>query len=175
MPSLDVVRESAMATDLHQEIEALPMRYDSELGERGVNLSGGQKQRLTLARAIIRKTPVVIFDDSLSSVDAETEHRLVEQLEKTVEDRHHGGRTTIIISHRLASLKSAQRVVVFKNGEIEAVGNQEELLETSPTYQKLFGLQTYQKGSEENESHPMVLRSPSLSPKAHKIKQSRPL
>ena len=128
MPSLDVVRESAMATDLHQEIEALPMRYDSELGERGVNLSGGQKQRLTLARAIIRKTPVVIFDDSLSSVDAETEHRLVEQLEKTVEDRHHGGRTTIIISHRLASLKSAQRVVVFKNGEIEAVGNQEELL-----------------------------------------------
>ncbi len=141
MPTVEAIQESARAVELHGEIEALPFGYGSELGERGVNLSGGQKQRLTLARAIIRNSPVIILDDSLSAVDHETEKLLLERLKRSIHQRMESQQTTIIISHRLASLKLAHRIVVFDQGKIEAVGTHEELLESSPFYRRLEELQ----------------------------------
>lgn len=140
-PPIEQIKASAQLVDLHEEIEDFPDQYQSELGERGVNLSGGQKQRMTLARALIRKSPLVILDDSLSAVDAETEKRLISQLEKTVNQRTQRAQTTLIVTHRLASLRLAHRIVVFNQGEVEAIGLESELLEKSPTYKKIHQLQ----------------------------------
>lgn len=131
------VKHFASVVNIDSEIEALPTGYESLLGERGVNLSGGQKQRLTIARALIRNSQFVILDDSLSAVDGKTEKLIVEQLKGALDRR-----TVLIVSHRLATLRHADRIFVLNNGTIEAVGKHDELLKTSVTYKELNTLQS---------------------------------
>ncbi len=130
------VREAAENVRLDQEIEAWPNSYEALVGERGVNLSGGQKQRMTLARAMIREAPLVILDDSLSAIDAKTEEAILgnlrDELKKT---------TSIIVSHRLNSVREADLILVLQQGKVEALGRHEELVRTSRTYQILHEMQ----------------------------------
>lgn len=126
---------------VHDEIMRMPEGFASQLGERGINLSGGQKQRLSMARALIRKSPVVIFDDSLSAVDANTEKQIVSELKKNISRKDGLLKTTIIVSHRLSAVQWADKILVLNDGEVEAMGTHSQLLETSSTYQNLYLLQ----------------------------------
>ena len=114
----------------------MPDRYETLLGERGLNISGGQKQRLSLARAMIRNPQLLILDDSLSAVDAETAEEITQNMKST-----NINRTTITVSHRLSVIKNSDRVNVLNNGQIEAIGTEVELLAIRPTYRKLHQLQ----------------------------------
>ncbi len=138
--TMDEVVQTSEMVRLDEEIQNIPGKYDSYLGERGVNLSGGQRQRLTLARAMMKNSEIIIFDDSLSAVDAKTEAYILENLRsRSGSDK---GQTTIIISHRIASLKWADQILVLDQGQVEAIGTHDELLKTSPTYLKLFEMQS---------------------------------
>jgi len=139
---MEPVRDVTQVVNIDREIEILPEGYSAFLGERGVNLSGGQKQRLTIARALIRKSPVVILDDSLSAVDGSTEQNIVRSLRDALAQRHDRHQTTILVSHRLATLQHADRIVVLNQGRIEGIGTHQELLLTSETYRRLNELQT---------------------------------
>ena len=122
--------------DLNKEIDALPHGYDSQLGERGINLSGGQKQRLTIARGLILKTPVLVLDDSLSAVDTRTEKAIEAELAKS-----HSTMSRIIVAHRLSSLKGVDKLLILKDGQVEAHGSYEKVLGSSPTFQKIVQIQ----------------------------------
>jgi ATP-binding cassette subfamily B protein len=101
-----------------------------------VNLSGGQKQRMTLARALVRGAGLVILDDSLSAVDAKTEESILKHLSVDLEHT-----TAIVVSHRLASVRGFDRILVLNNGRIESAGKHDELVLTSPTYRALYEMQ----------------------------------
>ncbi|WP_413586506.1 ABC transporter ATP-binding protein [Bdellovibrio sp. HCB274] len=122
--------------DLTREIQSLPHQFESQLGERGVNLSGGQKQRLTIARGLIMKTPVLILDDSLSAVDTRTEKAIEQELGK-----NQGSMSRIIVAHRLSSLKTVDRLLILRDGQVEALGTYDEVLKISPTFQKTVSIQ----------------------------------
>lgn len=132
----DEVQRMTGIVDLTHEINSLPHKFDSQLGERGVNLSGGQKQRLTIARGIIMQTPVLVLDDSLSAVDTNTERAIEQELRKS-----HSTMSRIIVAHRLSSLKSVDRILILKEGQVEACGSFEEVLAASPTFQKIVDIQ----------------------------------
>ncbi|WP_413560095.1 ABC transporter ATP-binding protein [Bdellovibrio sp. HCB209] len=131
----DILRMTE-TVDLTREIQSLPHQFDSQLGERGVNLSGGQKQRLTIARGLIMKTPVLILDDSLSAVDTRTEKAIENELSK---DK--GSMSRIIVAHRLSSLKTVDKLLILRDGEVEALGTYDEVLKVSPTFQKTVSIQ----------------------------------
>jgi ATP-binding cassette subfamily B multidrug efflux pump len=133
---INAVKSAVSHVNMDVEIEAIPGGFDAYLGERGVNLSGGQKQRLTIARALIRKSQLVLLDDSLSAVDGRTEKKITEALMSATQSQ-----TVILVSHRLATLRHADRIVVLNRGRIEKIGTHEELLETSETYRRLHVLQ----------------------------------
>ncbi len=133
----DRVQEWAKLVDIDREIETLPEKFDSQLGERGVNLSGGQKQRLTIARGLMVRAPFVMLDDSLSAVDTKTEKAIQERL-NAVSGRQ---QTKLIVSHRLSSIQNADKIIVLKDGQIEAIGTHSELLKRSETYIKLAEIQ----------------------------------
>lgn len=133
---LDDVRDAAGHVRLDQEIETWPGNYDALVGERGVNLSGGQKQRMTLARALVRGAGLVILDDALSAVDAKTEESILSHLQDELKRT-----TSIVVSHRLASVRGADQILVLHNGKVEATGRHEELLRTCSAYQSLHEMQ----------------------------------
>jgi ATP-binding cassette subfamily B multidrug efflux pump len=130
------VRRMTEIVDLHNEIQSLPSQYESQLGERGVNLSGGQKQRLTIARGLIMKTPVLILDDSLSAVDTRTEKSIESELRQS-----RSTLTRIIVAHRLSSLRHADKILILKDGAVEAFGTFAECLQKSPTLQTIVRIQ----------------------------------
>jgi len=130
------VEAAARAAAAHDFIMALPQGYDSYLGERGVMLSGGQKQRVAIARAILRDAPILLLDEATSALDAESERLVqaaVEQLAK--------GRTTLVVAHRLATVKRADRIVVFEQGRIVAQGKHDALVAEGGLYARLARLQ----------------------------------
>jgi len=133
------LEQIARIVDLDKEISLMPEQYNTVVGERGINLSGGQRQRIAIARALIRNSPLVILDDSLSAVDAKTESLILTTLKNVLRQRKQGA--AIIISHRLQSLMWADKILVMSDGLIEALGSHDELLRISPTYQKLHALQ----------------------------------
>ena len=130
---LERVTDAARIAQMHDFIESLPKQFDSPIGERGVSLSGGQKQRLSIARTILRDPPVLILDDSTSSIDAYTEHRLQEAMEAVLQ-----GRTTFIITHRLSAIRKADMILVFQGGQIVERGVHDELMALDGLYRDLY-------------------------------------
>ncbi|MBN2048468.1 MAG: ABC transporter ATP-binding protein [Anaerolineaceae bacterium] len=127
---------AAKAANAHQFITELPEGYDTLIGERGVKLSGGQKQRLSIARAVLKNAPILILDEATSSVDTETELLIQQALERLM-----SGRTTIIIAHRLSTVRNADQIVVLEGDNIKEMGNHEELMEKQGLYHKLYTIQ----------------------------------
>ena len=130
------VEEAAKAAQLHDFIISLPEGYDTQVGERGVTLSGGQRQRLAIARTLLMNPPVLIMDDSTSSVDVETEDLIRKALHQVMENR-----TTFIIAHRVSSVKGADLILVLKDGEIAAQGAHKELIARDGFYKQIYELQ----------------------------------
>lgn len=128
---------AAKAANAHDFIKDLPQGYDTLIGERGVKLSGGQKQRLSIARAILKDAPILILDEATSSVDTETEMLIQEALEHLMQ-----GRTTIIIAHRLSTVRNADQIVVLEEKSIREMGSHEELLGLNDgLYRRLYTVQ----------------------------------
>ncbi len=131
----DIVQASKDAHVYHN-IKDFPNGMETVLGERGITLSGGQKQRITLARALIRQPQILILDDSLSAVDTKTEDEILSNLKRVMENR-----TSIIISHRVSSIKMADKIVVLENGTIVEQGTHETLLQNEGVYKDLYEMQ----------------------------------
>ncbi|MHC4973247.1 MAG: ABC transporter ATP-binding protein [Planctomycetota bacterium] len=132
----DEIAASASAADIHGSIQEFEKGYDTLVGERGVTLSGGQRQRVALARALLKDAPILVLDDALSSVDTETEGRILEAL------RHRRGRrTTILIAHRLSSVRHADRILVLDQGAVVQAGTHGALLKEDGPYRRLWRIQ----------------------------------
>ena len=130
------VEEAAKAAAAHAFLMALPQGYDTYVGERGLMLSGGQKQRIAIARAILRDAPILLLDEATSALDAESERAVQEAV-----TRLSAGRTTLIVAHRLATVKQADRILVFENGRIVAEGTHDSLVAQGGLYARLARLQ----------------------------------
>jgi ATP-binding cassette, subfamily B, bacterial len=134
--SLERVEAAAVAAHAHKFISALPEGYETRLGERGVTLSGGQRQRIALARALLRDSPILLLDEATSSLDAESEQEVQKALEEVMV-----GRTTLVIAHRLATVKQADRIIVIEDGRIVETGNHRTLSQAGGLYGRLAELQ----------------------------------
>jgi subfamily B ATP-binding cassette protein MsbA len=133
---LKLVEAAARNALAHDFIMGMPQGYDTVIGEKGFRLSGGERQRLAIARAILKNAPVLILDEATSSLDAESESLVQAALANLMQNR-----TVLVIAHRLGTIRRANRIAVLEEGRITAIGPHEELLTTSPTYQRLYQLQ----------------------------------
>ncbi len=131
--TLDEVARAAEAANMAGDIEAFPEKYETMVGERGITLSGGQKQRTAIARALIRNPRILILDDALSSVDTYTEEKILNHLREVMQ-----GRTTIFISHRVSTVRNADRIAVLHGGQIVELGSHDELLARNGYYTDLY-------------------------------------
>ncbi len=134
--------EAAKNAAVHRNIKGFSKGYDTVLGERGITLSGGQKQRVSIARAIIHDPKILLFDDSLSAVDTETEEEILNNLFKISKDK-----TTIVVSHRISSVKNADKIIILEAGEVVQRGTHQELLNTKGYYKELYMKQLSEKES----------------------------
>ncbi len=141
--SEDEIFTAAKEAQAHDFISKLPNRFNSEVGERGVQLSGGERQRVAIARAFLANPKILILDDSTSAIDSETEDKIQKAINRILKER-----TTILITHRLSQIRWADLIIVLKNGRMEALGTHEELLKTSEEYQKIF-IKRFDKNVEE--------------------------
>jgi ATP-binding cassette subfamily B protein len=139
--SFEMVRDACAAAHALEFIERLPQGFDTDLGERGVKLSGGQRQRISIARAILADRPILLLDEATSSLDAESERQVAQALERLAR-----GRTTLVIAHRLATVRHADRIIVLDRGRIHAVGTHQELLRANGLYAHLARLQFVAEG-----------------------------
>jgi ATP-binding cassette subfamily B protein len=136
----DEVIEAAKNAKVHKNIIGFSKGYDTVLGERGITLSGGQKQRVSIARAIIKKPEILLFDDCLSAVDTETEEKILKNLVRLTKDK-----TTIIVSHRVSSAKNADQIIVLEDGKVIQTGNHENLINVDGYYKELYTKQLSEK------------------------------
>jgi ATP-binding cassette subfamily B protein len=132
----DAVRQAARAAHADGFLSALPEGYRTMIGERGVTLSGGQRQRLAIARAVLRNAPVLLLDEATSALDAESETAIQAALETLMQ-----GRTTLVIAHRLATIRSADRIIVMDQGRIVEEGTHRTLIARGGLYARLAELQ----------------------------------
>ncbi|MGB7025361.1 MAG: ABC transporter ATP-binding protein, partial [Candidatus Acidiferrales bacterium] len=129
----EAVEDASSIANISADISDFPGRYETLVGERGITLSGGQKQRTTLARALIRDPKILILDDAFSSVDTDTEEKILQKLEDVLKKR-----TTILISHRCSTVREADQIVVLHKGQIIEKGTHEELLGIGGYYAELY-------------------------------------
>lgn len=134
--SEEQLQRAAEAASIAREIEDFPEKYDTVVGERGITLSGGQKQRTAIARALIRDPRILVLDDALSSVDTHTEDKILNYLREVMQ-----GRTTIFISHRVSTVRNADRIAVLHGGRIVELGTHDELIERNGYYTDLYNKQ----------------------------------
>ena len=132
----DVLSASRIAS-LDHAVSHFKEGYETFVGERGVTLSGGQKQRTAIAQMIIRHAPIMVFDDSLSAVDAETDATIRKRLKENIAES-----TVILIAHRITTLMDADEIIVLDNGRIAECGNHKELMEKNGIYRKIYDLQS---------------------------------
>ena len=130
------VRQAATLAAADEFIRELPEGYATYLGERGTRLSGGQRQRMAIARAILKDPPILLLDEATSSLDAESEQLVQRALESLMRNR-----TTLVIAHRLATVKKVDRIVVMQQGRVQAVGTHQQLIDSNPLYARLAELQ----------------------------------
>ena len=130
------VEQAAIAAAAHDFIVHLPDGYDTFLGEKGMRLSGGQRQRIAIARAILKDPPILLLDEATSSLDSESERLVQAALEGLMEDR-----TTIIIAHRLSTVKKADRILVMDQGRIVDDGTHQELMRRCDLYHEMYSAQ----------------------------------
>lgn len=128
---------AAKQVDLHHFIEQLPEKYDSIVGERGIKLSGGQKQRISIARAILKDSPILILDEATSAVDSRTEQIIQDQIQRLSKTR-----TCIIIAHRLSTIQHADQIILLQDGSIKEHGNHDKLMKEDGMYAKMFRMQS---------------------------------
>jgi subfamily B ATP-binding cassette protein MsbA len=132
----DEIEEVAKKSFASEFIEKLPNKYDTVIGENGTRLSGGEKQRLSIARAMLKKSPIILLDEATSSLDADTESKIQEAINLLTR-----GRTTIVIAHRLSTILNSDKIYVIDNGEIVDSGKHLDLLKTSKIYQNFYDKQ----------------------------------
>lgn len=142
----DKVFEAARIASIHEDINSFEEKYETQVGERGVSLSGGQKQRMAIARTIINESPIVIFDDSLSAVDTETDVAI----RKALSTRKNKA-TTIIISHRISTVSQADMILVIDKGQIVQRGTHKELIQEEGLYKRVYTIQSSFEDSMDNE------------------------
>ena len=130
------VINAAKKANIHDFITSLENGYDTLLGERGVRLSSGEKQRIAIARAFLKDTPLIIFDEATSALDRRNEIAIQNSFNQLK-----AGKTTLVIAHRLETIKTAEQILVIKDGYIQGMGTHQELLEKSNFYQKLMSIQ----------------------------------
>jgi len=140
--TMDEVRAACEAAHAIEFIEKLPQGFDTDLGERGVRLSGGQRQRLSIARALLADRPILLLDEATSSLDAESERQVAAALESLSR-----GRTTLVIAHRLATVRNADRILVLDRGQLHSTGTHDELLRADGLYAHLARLQFMHEGA----------------------------
>ena len=133
MPCWYCCKEACKIACLEEFIENLPDKYDTIIGEGGVNLSGGQKQRLAIARALIQKTKIILFDEATSALDNETQSSIQNAIDNMKNDY-----TILIIAHRLSTIINCDRIMLLDNGKIISEGTHKELLKKSKDYKKLY-------------------------------------
>ena len=127
------IEEAAKYSYANEFIDKLPSKYDTIIGENGVRLSGGEKQRLSIARAILKKSPIILLDEATSSLDAETESKIQKAINFLTKNR-----TTIVIAHRLSTILNSDKIYVIDNGKIISEGNHKELLLNSTVYKNFY-------------------------------------
>ena len=120
----------------HDFIENLPQSYETIIGENGIRLSGGQKQRISIARAILKDSPIILLDEATSSLDADSEEKVQNAIKNLTENK-----TTLVIAHRLSTIIRADKIIVLKQGEIVETGKHKDLLKNSIIYKNLYSKQ----------------------------------
>jgi len=128
----NLIEQMAKYSDVHDNIIDFPNQYETMVGERGVTLSGGQKQRISIARALMKKPRILIMDDSFSAVDTKTEESILKNIEEFRQNQ-----TIIIITHRISTIKGADKIILIDDGEIKAIGTHDELFATNKMYQDI--------------------------------------
>ena len=131
--SHDEIKEATKLSFANEFIEKLPNKYDTLIGENGIRLSGGEKQRLSIARAILKKSPIILLDEATSSLDAETENKIQEAINFLTK-----GRTTIVIAHRLSTILNADKIYVIDKGLVVGEGKHKDLVITSNIYKNFY-------------------------------------
>jgi len=131
--SMEEIISAAKQSYADEFINQLPNKYDTIIGENGVRLSGGEKQRLSIARALLKESPIILLDEATSSLDADTEHKIQKAIAYLVQ-----GRTTIVIAHRLSTIINSEKIIVLNSGKIENEGSHEELLKKSDIYKNFY-------------------------------------
>lgn len=140
------IEYAAKMADVHDNIVDFPLQYKSVLGERGVTVSGGQKQRISIARALMKNAPILILDDSVSAVDVKTEKAILENLAAM-----RGGKTTILIAHRISTIEDMDKIIFIDNGRVVAIGRHEELLAGCEEYKNMVDLQKLDEAVDEKK------------------------
>jgi subfamily B ATP-binding cassette protein MsbA len=130
------IEEAAKHSFAHEFIEKLPNKYETIIGENGIRLSGGEKQRLSIARAILKKSPIILLDEATSSLDAETESKIQKAINFLTKNR-----TTVVIAHRLSTILSSDKIYVIDQGKVVGEGKHEELLSSSNVYKNFYDKQ----------------------------------